>query len=72
MDQLLQGLGTIPAVVVYLFVLLWLAAESSGVPLPNEIVLLLAGSLAAQGRGLSPVLLIVVGAAGSLVGASSA
>src|SRR5260221_4488749 len=72
MNQLLQGLGTIPAVVVYLFVLLWLGAESTGVPLPNEIVLLLAGSLAAQGRGLSPVLLIVVGTAGSLAGASSA
>src|SRR5260221_11636769 len=72
MNQLLQGLGTIPAVVVYLFVLLWLGAESTGVPLPNEIVLLLAGSLAAQGRGLSPVLLVVVGTVGSLVGASSA
>src|SRR5262245_31436773 len=72
MDQFIQGLGNIPAAAVYLFVFVWLAAESCGVPLPNEIVLLLAGSLAAQHRGLVPALLVVVGTVGSLLGASAA
>ena len=73
LDHLLANLGQIPAVAVYLFVLVWLAAESCGLPLPNEIVLLLVGSLAAQHRsGLSPIALVVVATLGSLAGASGA
>ncbi len=71
--HLLAGLANIPAVAVYLFILIWLAAESCGLPLPNELPLLLAGSLAAQrGHGLSPVALILIATIGSLTGAIAA
>ncbi|GEM_PF-644008 len=64
-----HSLGMIPPLAVYGFVLLWLAAESCGVPLPNELVLLLTGSLAAAGH-ISPYILVAVAVAGSLIGAS--
>ena len=69
--HLIQSLTTIPPLAVYAFVLLWLAAESCGVPLPNELVLLLTGSLASQGR-VSPFILVGVAVVGSLIGASAA
>jgi membrane protein DedA with SNARE-associated domain len=73
MTQLLSGLGHIPAVGICGFVFVWLAAESCGLPLPNEIVLLLAGSVAAQQHsGTLPVALVVVATLGSLVGAAAA
>lgn len=73
MTQLVAMLAQIPPIAVYLFVLVWLAVESCGVPLPNELVLLLAGSLAAGSRAmLSPVLLIIFAVGGSLIGASAA
>ncbi len=73
MAQLLNTLTHIPPLAVYLFVALWLATESAGIPLPNEVVLLLAGSLAAQrGHPISPLLLVIIATAGSLVGASVA
>jgi len=73
MAQLLNTLTHIPPLAVYLFVALWLATESAGIPLPNEVVLLLAGSLAAQrGHPISPILLVIIATAGSLVGASVA
>jgi membrane protein DedA with SNARE-associated domain len=72
-NHIVSGLAQVPAVVVYLFVLAWLAAESCGVPLPNEVVLLLTGSLAAQpNHPVSTVLLIVVATTGSLAGAEAA
>ncbi|MBF6591564.1 MAG: DedA family protein [Ktedonobacterales bacterium] len=71
MDQLLASLTQIPPLAVYGFVLVWLAAESAGVPLPNEVVLLLAGSLAAKGEVSAPVL-VVVATLASLLGASIA
>ncbi|MGZ3715208.1 MAG: DedA family protein [Ktedonobacterales bacterium] len=72
-NSIVASLGHIPAAAVYLFVFAWLAAESCGVPLPNELVLLLAGSLAAQqGHGLSGVLLVIVAVLGSLAGAMGA
>lgn len=70
-DHFIQSLTTIPPLAVYGFVLLWLAAESCGVPLPNELVLLLTGSLASQGK-VSPFILVGVAVVGSLVGASAA
>lgn len=71
--NIVTALGHIPAAAVYLFVFAWLAAESCGVPLPNELVLLLAGSLAAQrGHGLSGLLLVIVAVLGSLAGATGA
>lgn len=72
-NSIVASLGHIPAAAVYLFVFVWLAAESCGVPLPNELVLLLAGSLAAQrGHGLSGPLLVIVAVLGSLAGAMGA
>lgn len=73
MTHLVATLTQIPPIAVYLFVLAWLAAESCGVPLPNELVLLLAGSLAVQhNHALSPALLVIFASCGSLIGASAA
>ncbi|HLZ21948.1 MAG TPA: DedA family protein [Ktedonobacterales bacterium] len=73
MTQLVATLGHIPPIAVYLFVFTWLALESCGLPLPNELVLLLVGSLTASIHpGLSPIPLVVVATLGSLLGASAA
>jgi membrane protein DedA with SNARE-associated domain len=73
MTQLVTNLSHIPAVAVCLFVFVWLALESCGAPVPNELVLLVVGSLTATTHsGLSPILLVVVATLGSLVGASVA
>lgn len=73
MTHLLSGLATIPPILTYLFVFVWLAVESTGLPLPNELILLLAGSLTAQaGASLSPVLLVLLATLGSLAGALTA
>ena len=72
-QQWVAQLSMIPPVAIYGFVFLWLAAESCGVPLPNELVLLLTGSLAAQHHDLwEIVILTLVATFGSLVGASAA
>ncbi|HKS68885.1 MAG TPA: DedA family protein [Ktedonobacterales bacterium] len=71
MQHFLTGLAGIPAVAVYGFVFVWLALESAGLPVPNELVLLLCGSIAAQ-RGhtnLFPPLLVLIATVGSLLGA---
>ena len=73
MTQLVTTLAHIPSLAVYLFIFLWLAAESCGAPVPNELVLLLAGSLTAVAHSaLSPPLLVIVATLGSLLGASAA
>ena len=73
MQQVITTLGQIPPLAVYAFVFIWLAAESCGLPLPNELVLLLAGSLAAQQhQWFVAVVLVIVATAGSMVGASAA
>lgn len=73
MTQLIATLSHIPAAAVCLFVFVWLALESCGAPVPNELVLLLVGSLTATtNSGLSPILLVAVATLGSLVGASAA
>lgn len=73
MQSFISGLGHVPSPLVDLFVFIWLAAESCGVPLPNELILLLAGSLAAQrGDPLGMVELAVIATLGSLVGATAA
>lgn len=70
MQQFLSGLAGIPPFVVYGFVFLWLALESAGAPVPNELVLLLCGSITAQrGHGLFPPLLVLIATIGSLLGA---
>lgn len=73
MQSFITGLAHVPSPMIDLFVFIWLAAESCGIPLPNELVLLLAGSIAAQRS--DPVGLIelaVVATLGSLVGATAA
>ncbi|HET9111124.1 MAG TPA: DedA family protein [Ktedonobacterales bacterium] len=73
MQSFISGLGTVPSPLIDLFVFVWLAAESCGIPLPNELVLLLAGSIAAQrGDPLGMVELVLTATAGSLVGATAA
>lgn len=73
MQSFIAGLGHVPASLVDLFVFVWLAAESCGVPLPNELILLLAGSLAAQHSDpVGLVALAIIATVGSLLGASVA
>jgi membrane protein DedA with SNARE-associated domain len=69
----LTHLAHVPALVAYGFVFVWLAAESCGLPLPNELVLLLLGSLAAQpGHSVSPLPLALFATCGSLAGSYGA
>jgi membrane protein DedA with SNARE-associated domain len=70
-QHFINGMAQVPPPLIYGFIVLWLALESCGLPLPNEIVLLAAGSLAGQGL-LSPVLLVLVATASSVLGASAA
>lgn len=70
-QHLVDVLAHIPPIAIYAFVAVWLAFESCGLPLPNEIVLLVAGSLAAQGT-VSPILLVAVATLASVGGATAA
>lgn len=73
MQSFISGLAHVPAPLIAVFVFVWLAAESCGLPLPNELVLLLAGSLAAQRNDpVGLVVLALVATAGSLTGATAA
>jgi membrane protein DedA with SNARE-associated domain len=67
--HILFELTHLPAVGIYGFLLFWLAAESVGVPLPDEAVLLTVGYLVHKGTvQLAPS--IVCAAAGAVIGAS--
>lgn len=69
MTHILFQLTHLPPLGVYGFVLLWLAAESAGLPLPDEAVLLTLGFLAHRGTvSLLPLILCAV--AGSAIGAA--
>ncbi|HUY55920.1 MAG TPA: DedA family protein [Candidatus Nanopelagicaceae bacterium] len=69
MTHILFQLTHLPPLGVYGFVLLWLAAESAGLPLPDEAVLLTLGFLAHRGTvSLPPLILCAV--AGSAIGAA--
>lgn len=70
-QQFISGLSNIPPLAIYAFVVVWLAAESCGVPLPNELVLLAAGSVASQ-HVVSPVVLVILATLSSVAGASAA
>ncbi|HEX9036412.1 MAG TPA: DedA family protein [Ktedonobacterales bacterium] len=73
MQNFLHGLVNTPPLLTYLFAFVWLAFESCGVPLPNELVLLLLGSLIEQRHSpLELVALALVATAGSLLGATVA
>jgi membrane protein DedA with SNARE-associated domain len=73
MSAFVHNLATIPPAATYVFAFIWLAAESCGVPLPNELVLLLLGSLIEQrNHPVELALLALVATAGSLLGATIA
>ncbi len=65
----LHALVTLPAVGVYGFTVAWLAAESAGLPLPDELVLLFLGYLAHRGTVALPVL-VVCAVGGAAAGAA--
>ncbi len=69
MGQLLHTITTAAPLAIYAFTFLWLAAESAGLPLPDELVLLALGAVAQQGR-VSPVVLIISAVAGAATGAA--
>lgn len=69
MTHLLSQLTHLPPLGVYAFVLLWLAGESVGLPLPDEAILLTLGFLAHRGS-VSLVPLILCAVAGSAIGAA--
>ncbi len=69
MTHILFQLTHLPPLGVYAFVLLWLAGESVGLPLPDEAILLTLGFLAHRGTvSLFPLILCAV--AGSAIGAA--
>ena len=73
MQSFIAGLAHVPSPLVDVFVFIWVAAESCGVPLPNELILLLAGSLAAQRADPTGLIeLALIATAGSLLGATAA
>ncbi|NNM97429.1 MAG: DedA family protein [Candidatus Dormibacteraeota bacterium] len=69
MTHILFQLTHLPPLGVYGFVLLWLAAESAGLPLPDEAVLLTLGFLAHRGT-VSLVPLILCAVTGAAIGAA--
>lgn len=73
MQNFIHGLETVPPLATYAFAFIWLALESCGLPLPNELVLLLLGSLIEQRHSpLELVALALLATAGSLLGATAA
>jgi membrane protein DedA with SNARE-associated domain len=73
MSTFIHSLATIPPAATYVFAFVWLLFESCGVPLPNELVLLLLGSLIEQrSHPAELALLALVATAGSLAGATIA
>ncbi|MHB1501024.1 MAG: DedA family protein [Candidatus Dormibacteria bacterium] len=69
MTHILAQLTHLPPLGVYAFVILWLAGESVGLPLPDEAILLTLGFLAHRGT-VSLVPLILCATLGSAVGAT--
>jgi membrane protein DedA with SNARE-associated domain len=61
----------LPAVLLYLIILLWLVLESMAVPIPNEAILLFSGFLVSSGH-LNLGIAWVVSIVGTLIGASLA
>ena len=73
MESFIHNLETVPPLLTYGFAFIWLAFESCGVPLPNELVLLLLGSLIEQRHSpFELVALALIATAGSLMGATVA
>jgi membrane protein DedA with SNARE-associated domain len=67
--SIVQAIAGLPPPLLYLVILVWLAFESAGTPLPNEAVLLFAGYLVAIGHLQLPIAWIAA-TLGSLAGAT--
>jgi membrane protein DedA with SNARE-associated domain len=67
--QLAESIQHLHPALVYGVVVLWLSLESSGVPIPNEAILLFGGYLASTGQ-VNPVLVAAAGLTGSAIGAT--
>jgi len=67
--HLLHTITTAAPLAIYAFTFLWLAAESAGLPLPDELVLLALGAVAQRGQ-VSPLILIISAVAGAAAGAA--
>ncbi len=67
--HLAEQVQNLPPPLIYGVVVVWLSLESSGVPIPNEAILLYVGYLVSLGH-VNPVLGAGAGLAGSLIGAT--
>ena len=70
-DQFVRSVDTMPILVVYAIIAAWVGAESLGIPVPLELMLLFAGSLVGLGR-LSIVLALFTVLLASLICAAIA
>ncbi|WP_329790676.1 DedA family protein [Lentzea sp. DG1S-22] len=69
--MLTEWLHTVPPLLVYLVVGLVVGLESTGIPLPGEVVLVAAALMASHHDGVSPLFVGVAAAAGAIVGDSA-
>jgi membrane protein DedA with SNARE-associated domain len=67
---LTQWLHTVPPLLVYVVVGLVVGLESTGIPLPGEIVLVAAALMASHHDGVSPLIVGAAAAAGAIIGDS--
>lgn len=61
-QHVLQVMGTVPPVVVYGIIAVWVGLESSGIGVPIEPLMLFAGSLTAQAQASVNLILTIVAA----------
>lgn len=72
-EHILQVMGTVPAVLVYGIIAVWVGLESSGIGLPIEPLMLFAGSLTTQAHAdVNLVLSVLAATLGCLVFSSVA
>ena len=69
--SIVHAVAGLPAVLLYLVIVVWLVIESAGVPLPNEAILLFSGFLVAVGH-LNLAAAWVLSVAGTTAGATIA
>lgn len=69
--MLTEWLHAVPPLLVYLVVGVVVGVESTGVPLPGEVVLVAAALMASHHDGVSPVWVGVAASAGAIIGDSA-
>ncbi|MGW6442906.1 DedA family protein [Lentzea sp. NPDC055074] len=69
--MLTEWLHAVPPLLVYLVVGLVVGVESTGIPLPGEVVLVAAALMASHHDGISPVWVGVAASAGAIIGDSA-